>query len=152
MKASPKDQARESKAQVLPPGSAPPDRTFRPDTQAELPSQASEAPLENDDDDESTYTSPADTLVGATSADLNRGLGHPGQGELGRELEHDGRSKRKKERTGNEARATGGSGLRDEGSAEARLLSRDTAEHNVMLEGAEDKVPVTSEVVDSERS
>jgi hypothetical protein len=61
VKASPKDNIEEFKAKTLPPGSTPPDQTFRPNTQAEVPSQA-----DNDtalrSDKEPTYTPAGDTF------------------------------------------------------------------------------------------
>jgi hypothetical protein len=119
VKASPKDQVEEFKAKTLPPGSAPPDRTFRPNTQAEVPSQANNDATIDNDDAEETYTSAADTLGGATSADVNKGAGRPMQGETSTEIHHDGQHKRKKEREGLAGVARDGSVLRDEGNVEA---------------------------------
>ncbi len=48
-------------------------------------------------DEESTATSAADSLGGATSADVNKGLGKPMQGETSREERHDGQQKRKRQ-------------------------------------------------------
>jgi len=155
VKASPKDQVEEFKAQTLPPGSAPSDRTFRPNTQSEVPSQANDDATIDNDDAEETYTSAADTLCGATSADMNQGVGRPIQGQTSTEIHHDGKHKRKKEREGLVGVARGGSGLRDEGNVEARRLSRDDNEHgprsarqhNATLEGAEDKALAREEDV-----
>jgi hypothetical protein len=101
-----------------------------------------------------TYTSPTDTLPGPTSADVDRGVGHPMEGETSTEIRHDGMHKRKKEREGLAGLAPGGSGLRDEGNAEARRLARESTEHgpipaqkpNATLPGAEDEMPA-SEVI-----
>lgn len=46
--------------------------------------------------DEATYTPAVDTLKGATSGDMNRGLGRPIQGQSSTELRHDGKNGRKK--------------------------------------------------------
>lgn len=78
-------------AKTLPPGSAPSDRTFKPN------SAHSEA--DNDDDPEAT-TSASDTLVGATSGDVYTGLGRPVQGQSSAELEHNGYHHRKRPETG----------------------------------------------------
>jgi hypothetical protein len=153
VKASPKDQAEEFKAETLPSGSAPPDRTFRPNAQAEVPSQANNDTPPGNEDVEETHISAADTLGGATSADVNQGVGRPMQGESSKEMHHDGQPKRKKEREGLTGLAPGGSGLQGEENAEARRLSREYNEHgprsawqhNATLEGAEDKAPAREE-------
>lgn len=41
-----------------------------------------------------------DTIGGATSADVHKGYGHPGQGQTSTELRHDGQHGRKKEPLG----------------------------------------------------
>ena len=80
-------------------------------------------------------------------------------GETSREIRHDGKHTRKRERVGIDVKAAGGSGLRDEGDTEARHLARETTEHgprparehNATLPGAEDKHPASSEEVGNER-
>jgi hypothetical protein len=52
----------------------------------------------NPDISEETHTSASDTLVGATSAHLHQGYGHPGSGQTSTELRD------KKERSGFEGR------------------------------------------------
>ena len=69
-------------AETLPAGSAPADRTFEPNTSAEIPSQAHNDDMLASDDKEATYTSASDTLGGSTSADVHKGLGHPGAGQV----------------------------------------------------------------------
>lgn len=76
------DAAPSFSAQTLPPGTAPADRTFEPDTKTEVPSQAS---YPADADEDAPLTSASDTLVGATSADVYTGLGKPLQGETSTE-------------------------------------------------------------------
>jgi hypothetical protein len=66
-------------AETLPAGSAPEERTFAPNT----------AFRDDAVDEESTATSAADSLGGATSADVNKGLGKPMQGETSREERHE---------------------------------------------------------------
>ncbi|KAF5385894.1 hypothetical protein D9615_002589 [Tricholomella constricta] len=44
-----------------------------------------------------SHTSAADTLTGATSADVDRGIGHPISGMSSKERHHDGRPGRKRE-------------------------------------------------------
>lgn len=86
-------------------------------------------------------------------------MDHPGQGQTSREIRHDGKHTRKNDIPGFDGQATGGSGLRDEECDKARRLARETTEHrprsarehNTTLEGVEDKVPASSEVVAAER-
>ena len=88
---------------------------------------------------------------------MHTGLGHPGQGQTSTEIRHEGKHTAKRERAGLDGQAQGGSGLRDDGNVEARRLARDTTEHgplsarehNVTYEGAEDKLPTSSDEVGS---
>lgn len=84
-------------AKTLPPGSAPSDRTFKPNF-ANAISPASEA--DNNDKDPGATTSASDTLGGATSGDVYAGLGKPVQGQSSAELEHNGYPHRKRPETG----------------------------------------------------
>lgn len=75
---------------------------------------------------EETTTGAADTLGGATSADVHQGLGHPGQGQTSTEVRHDGKHTATKERSGLEgAGASGGSGLHGEVSREFGKLQEE---------------------------
>lgn len=65
-------------AQTLPPGTAPADRTFEPDSKTEVPSQAS---YPADADEDAPTTSASDTLGGTTSGEVHTGLGKPLQGQ-----------------------------------------------------------------------
>lgn len=85
-------------AKTLPPGSAPSDRTFRPNYANTIP-PTSEAADNNKDPDDTT-TSASDTLVGATSRDVYTGFGKPVQGQSSAELEHNGYPHRKRPETG----------------------------------------------------
>jgi len=157
---SDKDAAPEFSAQTLPAGTAPADRTFQPNPVSETPGQADNDAVLRSHGKESTYTNANDTLGGATSGDVHTGLGHPGQGQTSNEVKHDGQHTSKKVGSGLDGIATGGSGLRDEGSAEARRLERDTTEHgpnsarehNATVAGSESKEPATAEEVASERA
>lgn len=84
-------------AKTVPPGSAPSDRTFKPNSANAIP-PASEADNKNKDAD--ARTSASDTLSGATSGDVYTGLGKPVQGQSSAELEHDGYPHRKRPETG----------------------------------------------------
>ncbi|KAI9781577.1 MAG: hypothetical protein M1816_002250 [Peltula sp. TS41687] len=90
----PEDDILEFHGKVLPPGSAPKDSTFDPNAD-DGPSQAA-----NSDVAEDAQTSAMDTIGGATSADVHRGYGHPGQGQTSTELRHDGQHGRKSEPLG----------------------------------------------------
>ena len=83
------DAAPEFHAKTLPPGSAPTDRTFKPNATSEVPGQADNDAVERSHGKESTKTTAESTLGGATSADVHTGSGHPGQGQSSRELRHD---------------------------------------------------------------
>ena len=152
------DRAGEFTVQTLPPGTAPPESTFQPNPVNETPGQADNHDTLGADDKESTYTDALDTLGGATSADVHKGLGHPGQGQTAREIKHGGgKGASKSEGAGLQGLTTGGSGMRDEGSQEQRNLERETTDqgpisgHNVSREGAEDREPVRAEEVAAER-
>jgi hypothetical protein len=66
------------------------------------------------DEDASADTPPvtraSDTLVGATSADVHDGLGHPGHGMSSKELRHDGQPGRKKQGQGTDQFGQGRAG------------------------------------------
>lgn len=87
---SPTDQVPTFHGQILGAGEAPEDGTSQPNT-ADTPSQAN-----NPDMDEETTTSAMDTIGGATSADVHKGLGHPGQGQSSAEQRHGGQRAHKK--------------------------------------------------------
>ena len=74
-----------------------------------MPSQALNPDNDRRHGKESTKTAASDTLGGATSGDVHKGMGHPGQGMTSSELRHDG------QHTG----AKGKHGLVGVGSSEA---------------------------------
>ncbi|KAF2277220.1 uncharacterized protein EI97DRAFT_432818 [Westerdykella ornata] len=77
--ASPTDRVPTFSAQTLPPGSAPKESTYQPNPEP---------------NNQGMYQSAARTLTGADSADVNRGLGAPVQGQSSAELRHDGQAHR----------------------------------------------------------
>ncbi|KAH9905458.1 hypothetical protein F4778DRAFT_779794 [Xylariomycetidae sp. FL2044] len=87
-----KDAVPEFHAETHPAGTAPPENTFEPNPTIEIPAQATSA--------EDFNINTADTLPGATSADVYKGLGKPMQGQTSSELH----GKEKKERSGVEGR------------------------------------------------
>ncbi|PVH87020.1 hypothetical protein DL98DRAFT_481045, partial [Cadophora sp. DSE1049] len=82
-------------AETLPAGTAPKDRTFQPNTQNAIPGQAM-----NPDVSKETWTSAESTIVGATSKDVDTGLGKPVGPQGSKELHHDGAEPGKRQRTG----------------------------------------------------
>ena len=82
----------EFEAQTLPAGSAPADKSFKPNNISEIPPVAN---ISNHADPESEQASATDTITGASSADVHTGLGHPGAGQTSSELRHDGENTRK---------------------------------------------------------
>ncbi|KAL1296729.1 hypothetical protein AAFC00_000199 [Neodothiora populina] len=81
------DAAPEFHLQTLPAGTAPPDRTFKPQNDPEVPPSNASGDAKG--------PSAADTITGATSGDVHSGLGQPIQGQSSSELHHDGQSTRK---------------------------------------------------------
>jgi len=157
--ASEEDAAPEFNAQTLPAGSAPAANTFTPNSTSETPGQADNADTLRAHGKESTYTSAESTLGGTDSAAVHTGLGHPGQGQTTNELKKDGKHTSTREASSPEGTgATGGGGLRDLGSHEARRLADDhndegpipSREHNATITGSESKDPVTAEEVANE--
>ncbi|WEW58928.1 hypothetical protein PRK78_004396 [Emydomyces testavorans] len=100
VKASPRDNAPEFSAETFPPGSAPPERTFQPNPTEGIPSGALNENMEPAPGEESVRTTASSTLTGATSADVNKGLGRPFEGESSVELRHHGEKHRKHEGSG----------------------------------------------------
>ncbi|EEP76908.1 conserved hypothetical protein [Uncinocarpus reesii 1704] len=123
-KASPNDNAPEYAAETFAPGTAPPDRTFQPNPIEQVPGQALNENVERAHGKESVKTTASSTITGATSADVNRGLGRPMQGESSVEHRH-GDQKHGKHH---------GSGLEGVGANEVRVeddLKRLEREDNV---------------------
>lgn len=164
MKASEADNTPEFSAEILPPGSAPAQNTFRPNTVSEVPGQADNEDTLRSQDKESTYTSASDTLGGATSGDVYTGYGHPGQGQTSSELRHDGEHHRKRQGGGLESvGVSSGRGIASERVDERqRGLEHDypggskgsaEAERgNKVFEGTEVRLPESAEGVASERA
>jgi len=88
------DAAPSFSAETLAAGTAPSDRTFKPNTQNEIPGQAMNPNISKE-----TWTSADSTLGGATSKDVHQGLGQP-MPQGSKELHHGGSEPGKRERTG----------------------------------------------------
>jgi hypothetical protein len=127
VKATKADFAPEFSAQTLPAGTAPSESTFTPNTTSEIPGQT-----DNDDVDPEGTTSALDSLGGATSGDVNTGLGYPGSGQTSAELHHNGTSHRKREGNGlagldGGKQAGGLNGATGDYDASQRALDREEA-------------------------
>ena len=106
-----------------------------------------------DVDADAPQTSAADTIGGATSAEVHTGLGHPGQ--TSSERRHDGQRHRKN--PGQSLEGVGKSGAmgktvdsHDPGFANQRALDKDEAvvgRGNVGGPSAEDRLPESAETV-----
>ncbi|EZF22191.1 hypothetical protein H112_04848 [Trichophyton rubrum D6] len=84
VKASPADNVPESHAQAVPVGTAPRENLFQPRPNVEDMGGYDEG-----------GASASSTLMGATSADVNKGMGKPLQGETRTEMRHGGEHHRK---------------------------------------------------------
>ncbi|KAI1260370.1 hypothetical protein F5Y18DRAFT_256332 [Xylariaceae sp. FL1019] len=128
------DRVPEFHAETHPPGTAPPEHTFQPRPEGENLGQSSE-----------TATSAADTLGGASSADVYQGYGKPMQGQTNRELHGEHLGKRKKERSGLEG--TGASAgvdtVRAKGADLPEGVHRGVRGND--YPGAEEKVPTSAD-------
>lgn len=79
-------------------------------------------------DKDASATSPlvtraSDTLIGATSADVHDGLGHPGQGMSSKELRHDGQPGRKRHGEGVDQVMEGDGSRKLDGASERRFIT-----------------------------
>ncbi|KAJ5676485.1 uncharacterized protein N7477_002118 [Penicillium maclennaniae] len=124
------DQRPEYHMEAFPPGTAPASNSYTSNAN-EIGSQANNPNVLRSHGKESTYTSPADTLTGATSKDVHTGLGKPLQGQSGVELAHDGAHGRK------EATLRPGGYREEAANAGARGNKADRAAEDMRPEGAE---------------
>ncbi|KAI1827589.1 hypothetical protein F4861DRAFT_326427 [Xylaria intraflava] len=137
------DRAPEFHAETYAPGTAPRENTFQPRPGGEFPAQAY-----------GTAPTAADTIQGATSQDLYKGMGKPIQGQEAREI-------KKRHGTHNKKEGTGFAGVGGvEGVDIVREKGADLPEgvHKGMrgkasdeYEAAEDRVPASADEVASER-
>lgn len=137
------DAKPEFHAKTLPPGTAPSSNTFTPNTQNEIPGQAMNPNIAKE-----TWTDAQSTITGATSADVNTGLGKPASGQTSQEL-HDGSH----ERAGLE-----GVGASRKDPIRERALdidvpkgTRGKSAHPEDIPGAEERLPESAERVAAER-
>lgn len=100
MKVNEAAQRPEYHMEAFPRGTAPASNSYTPDPVSEVSGQAKSPNVSRTHGEECTYTSAADTLLGATSADVDQGFGKPLQGQTNTELRHDGHHGRKKQSAG----------------------------------------------------
>ncbi|KAJ5819024.1 hypothetical protein N7474_004615 [Penicillium riverlandense] len=94
------DQRPTFEAQTFPEGTAPASSSHQPNPVSNPGSQALNPDVLRAHGKESVYTAPGDTLMGSTSADVNRGMGKPMQGQTNTEIQHEGAHGRKKQPSG----------------------------------------------------
>jgi hypothetical protein len=149
VKASPADRAPEFSAETYPAGTAPKEHTYQPQTQSEVPGQAM-----NPDTHSEAFTSAESTLPGATSQSVynQTDFGRPNQGQTQREIRHDGKSGRKKERSGLEGLAsTGIDSVRAKGADLGPGIERGMrGKGSDDYPAAEERVPESAESVAAE--
>ncbi|KAF3011405.1 hypothetical protein E8E15_003041 [Penicillium rubens] len=148
------DQRPEYHAQTFPRGSAPASNSYTPNNGSEVPPNPYVSARQGNG---AIYTSAADTLVGDTSGDVNRGLGKPIQGQTNTEHRHDGQHSRKGQKSGLEGV---GASRQDTGIerrfADQRGLEREEAaasgtRGDRVDRGAEEQQPESAETLARER-
>ncbi|KAF9887373.1 hypothetical protein FE257_010228 [Aspergillus nanangensis] len=125
---APADFVPQSHVEKYPPGTAPASNSFAPNPYNESGSQANNPNVERGHGKESTKTSAADTLTGATSKDVHTGLGHPGSGQTSTELRHDGQHGRKNPGVGLEGVGASKENKFERHIPEQRGIERDQAQ------------------------
>lgn len=139
-----KDAYPESHVQAFPPGTAPRENTFYPNT-SDTPGQALNP--------EATAYTAANDFPGATSADVHTGFGKPIQGQTSAESHGANLGRRNHESAGLEG--VGASGK--DNFRERRLDvgvepdSRGKTKNASNVPGAEERIPVSAEQLASER-
>ncbi|EMC92209.1 hypothetical protein BAUCODRAFT_27538 [Baudoinia panamericana UAMH 10762] len=152
------DAAPEFSAKTLPPGSAPADRTFKPNNASDIPPSQQYRP-DSEIEADAPQASASDTLGGATSGEVHTGIGKPIQGQSSKELHHDGQSGRKGQSGGGlEGLASGVEGSKtvdahDPQFAGQRAMDKDEAvigRGNVGGAAAQDREPESATTVATE--
>ncbi|KAJ5167532.1 uncharacterized protein N7482_006313 [Penicillium canariense] len=149
------DQRPEFHLESHPPGTAPASSSYTPNTVHEVGGQANNPNVLRGHGKESVQTTAADTLMGATSADVHTGMGKPLQGQTNVELAHDGAHGRKKQPAGLE----GVGASREDHGMERKLPDQRGYEKEQTQSGrrgnkgeraAEDMEPEPAETLDKE--
>jgi F-box/leucine-rich repeat protein 7 len=123
----------------VPKGTAPEENLFYPNPQGTVP--GSNEDMLRSHGKESTQTTASSTLGGATSADVNKGMGKPAVGQSSAEMRHEGHSHRKKEHAGIEG---SGAGTSKSGMKRAEKIG-EPARKTEGSANAEDRVPESAE-------
>ncbi|PLN86680.1 hypothetical protein BDW42DRAFT_158288 [Aspergillus taichungensis] len=148
------DDVPVSHAQTFPPGTAPASSSYSPNPYDTVPGQAMNPSVERAHGKESTGTSAGDTLMGATSKDVNRGLGQPASGQTSAELHHDGQHGRKHHGSGLEGVGANKPDRFERTMPSQRGYERDEAQGGQHGDkgflGAEDKFPESAESITHE--
>lgn len=126
---APGDAYPQFHAETYPPGTAPAEHSFEPNPDLE--------------DQPGAHAAASDTLVGSTSADVDRGMGHPVSGMTSAEMHGRG----KKERSG-----LAGVGADPRDPIRERRLDEDDQVRERNAIAAEDRWPVPAEEVGAERT
>ena len=147
------DAAPEFHAKVLPPGSAPAENTFQPNPINEVPGQADNENVLRGHGKESTKTSALDSIPGATSGDVHKGLGHPGQGQTSADKDVSGRSGLMG--VGASGVQSGMGGVDERTDASQRGIEKEGSRTKDTVgefaAGAEERLPATADEVAAER-
>ncbi|KAL4879431.1 hypothetical protein BJY04DRAFT_193982 [Aspergillus karnatakaensis] len=121
-KASPADYAPEFHLETHPPGTAPAGSSYHPNAIDHTGEQALNPNVERAHGKESVKTTAEQTLMGATSQDVHRGIGKPASGQTTSELRYGGEHANKNPGRGLEGAVTG---VNDEfGSRTEQILSK----------------------------
>lgn len=147
------DAVPEFSAKTLPPGSAPAQHTFKPNpTDTAPPTQQY-----RDNNEPDAPQASAMDFPGATSGDVNKGMGKPIQGQTSSELHHDGQHHNKNPGTGLDGIKSGAQGktvdAHDPMHADQRAIDKDEAvigRGNVGGPAAEERIPESANTVASE--
>jgi hypothetical protein len=141
------DAVPEFHAQTLPAGTAPSDRTFQPNTQSLIPGQYQDPNIASD-----VQTRGDETIPGATSRDVHKGIGQPIYGQSSRQLRHG-------EKKGRHKHGLVGVGADPRNPVRERALDIDVPKgtrgksgvNRQNVPGAEERLPETAETVAAER-
>ncbi|KAJ6786089.1 hypothetical protein PWT90_05977 [Aphanocladium album] len=133
------DRVPEFNAESHPPGTAPASRTFKPNPNDQIPGGS---------EDGTSGAKASDTIVGATSADVHQGLGHPGSGQTSQEF-HGGHRKKEGHFA---APANGNIGMEDSiGSRKLDIGREGRGKASENYPTAADRVPESAETLAAER-
>ena len=149
---SPEDNAPEFQATTVPPGTAPKENLFQPKPTETIPGQGLNEQVLGGHGKESTHTTASSTLGGATSADVDTGMGKQMGGQTSTEIHHDAQHHKKKPGSGLEGVGASGKGTNVN---LAKLEREDEIDQNEKARqrgiSAEDRLPESDDLVAAER-